>query len=162
MWPGGIQDESSKHEHQEVPTLLRYLSQTEDVVYSMFRLSQRRTPRQLSQSYNAVRIRRNRARPLMTVRRRLYKVLRIIYSHTAWMGRVLLAAEKSQLIDPAFVKKVAAVKDDLEVAAAAPTMHNASDYEHFALWKRQLIQLIDARRMCAYLCKVLDLERAEL
>ena len=80
------------------------------------------------------------------------------------MGRVLLAAEKSQLIDPAFVKKVAAVKDDLEVAAAAPTMHNASDYEHFALWKRQMIQLVDARRMCAYLCKVLvlDVERAEL
>ena len=78
------------------------------------------------------------------------------------MGRVLLAAEKSQLIDPAFVKKVAAVKDDLEVAAAAPTMHNASDYEHFALSKRLMIQLVDARRMCAYLCKVLDVERAEL
>ena len=78
------------------------------------------------------------------------------------MGHVLLAAEKSQLIDPAFVKKVAAVKDGLEVAAAAPTMHNARYYEHFALCKRPMIQLVEARRMCAYLCKVLDVERAEL
>ena len=162
MWPGGIQDESSKHEHQEVPTLLRYLSQTEDVVYSMFRLSQRRTPRQLSQSYNAVRIRRNRARPLMTVRRRLSKVLRIIYSHTKLMGRVLLVAEKSQLINPAFVNIVAAVKRDLEVAAAAPTMHKASDDVQTALLKRAIAQLVNARRMFAYLCQVLDLERAEL
>ena len=89
-------------------------------------------------------------------------MLRITYSHTAWMGRVLLAAEKSQLIDPTFVKKVAAVKDDLEVAAAAPTMHIASAYEHFALSKRLMIQFVDARRMCAYICKVLDLERGGL
>ena len=80
------------------------------------------------------------------------------------MGRVLLAAEKSQLIDPAFVKNAAALKDDLEVAAASSTMQNVSDYENFALWKRQVIQLVNARRKCAYLCKVLvlDVERAEL
>ena len=78
------------------------------------------------------------------------------------MGRVLLAAEKSQLIDSAFVKKVAAMKDDLEVAAAALTMRKESDYVHRALFKRAMNQLVEARRMCAYLCKALDVERAEL
>ena len=89
-------------------------------------------------------------------------MLGIIYSHTAWMGRVLLAAEKSQLIDAAFVKKVAAVKDDLEVVAAVLTMCKESDSVHRALFKRVMIQLVEARRMCAYLCKVLEVERAEL
>ena len=160
MRPGGIQDESSKHEHQEGAKLLRFLSHTKDAVCSLVWQFKHHTPRKLSHSYLAVKQGRIRG----TQRRRLNNVSRIIYSHTAWMGRVLLAAEKSQLIDPAFVKKVAAVKDDLEVAAAAPTMQNASNYEHFALWKRQMIQLVDARRKCAYLCKVLvlDVERAEL
>ena len=49
------------------------------------------------------------------------------------MREVLLAAEKSQLTDPAFIKKVAAVKDDLEVAAAATVMHKESDNVHGAL-----------------------------
>ena len=80
------------------------------------------------------------------------------------MGRVLLAAEKSQVIDPAFVKKVAAVKGDLEVAAAATVMHKESDNVHGALpvLKRALVQLVEARRMCAYLFKILGLGRAEL
>ena len=74
-------------------------------------------------------------------------MLGIIYSHTAWMGEVLLAAERSQLIDPAFDKKAAAVKDDLEVAAAAPTMHKVIDYVHAARLKRAMVQLVNARRM---------------
>ena len=160
MRPGGIQDESSKHEHQKGPKLLRFLSQTEDVVRSAGR-QYRSTPLQFSQSSSAVRKRRIRASSLMTLQRRQRRH-NVIYSHTAWMGRVLLAAEKSQLIDAAFVKKVAAVKDDLEVAAAALTMRKESDYVHRALFKRAMNQLVEARRMCAYLCKVLELERAEL
>ena len=78
------------------------------------------------------------------------------------MGRVLLAAEKSQLIDPAFVKNAAALKDDLEVAAAAPTMDNVRDYVLAARLKGAMDQLYNARRTFAYLCKVLDVERAEL
>ena len=128
MRPGGIQDESRKHEHQKGPKLLRFLSQTKDVVPSQVRRI-RPTPQQFSHSYKAVLKRRIRASSLMTPRRRQRRH-NVIYSHTAWMGRVLLAAEKSQLIDAAFVKKVAAVKDDLEVAAAAPTMRKESDYVH--------------------------------
>ena len=56
-----------------------------------------------------------------------------MYSHIAYLREVLLAAEKSQLTDPAFIKKVAAVKDDLEVAAAARVMHKESDNVHGAL-----------------------------
>jgi len=161
MRPGGIQDESSKHEQQKGPKLLRFLSETKSAVKShIWRLKQH-TPRKLFHSDFAVKQRRIWGRSSYQ-RRRLNNLLRITYSHTAWMGRVLLAAEKSQLIDPTFVKKVAAVKDDLEVAAAGPTMHIASAYEHFALSKRLMIQLVDARRMCAYICKVLNLERAGL
>ena len=159
MRPGGIQDESSKHEHQEGAKLLRFLSHTKDAVCSLFWRFKHHTPRKLSHSYLAVKQRRNPG----TQRRRMNNVSRIIYLHTAWMGRVLLAAEKSQLIDPAFVQNVAAaVKDDLEVAAAAPTMHKVSDYAYAALLKRAMVQLVNARRMFAYLCQVLDLERAEL
>ena len=160
MRPGGIQDESSKHEHQKVPKLLRFLSQTKVVVRSQVKRI-RPTAQQFSQSSKAVRQRRIRASSLMTLQRRQRRH-NVIYSHTAWMGRVLLAAEKSQLIDPAFVKKVAAVKDDLEVAAAAPTMCKESDCVHRALCKRAMRQLVRARSMYAYLCKVLELERAEL
>ena len=160
MRPGGIQDESSKHEHQNVPKLLRFLSQTKDVVRAEGR-QYRSTPLQFSQSSSAVRKRRIRASSLMTLQRRRLRH-NVIYSYTAWMGRVLLAAEKSQLIDPAFVKKVAAAKYDLDVAAAAPTMCKESDCVHRALCKRAMRQLVRARSMYAYLCKVLELERAEL
>ena len=44
---------------------------------------------------------------------RLDTMLVQLYSHTGWMGATLLAAEKSQCIDPALVKKLAAVKDDV-------------------------------------------------
>ena len=75
----------------------------------------------------------------------------------------MLAAEKSQLIAPASVKKLAAVKNDL-VAAAATTMDKASDNEHGTLFfrKRTIALLVDARKQFAYLSKILDLERAEL
>ena len=160
MRPGGIQDESSKHEHQKVPKLLRFLSQTKDVVRAEGR-QYRSTPLQFSQSSSAVRKRRIRASSLMTLQRRQLRH-NVIYSYTAWMGRVLLAAEKSQLIDAAFVKKVAAMKDDLEVATAALTMPKENSYVHLTLFKRAIIQVNEARRLCAYLCKVLDVERAEL
>ena len=91
-----------------------------------------------------------------------HTVLRTIHSHTAWMGRVLLAAEKSQFIDPAFVKNAAALKNDLEVAAAAPTMDNVTDNVLAARLKGAMGQLYNARRTFAYLCKVLDMERREL
>ena len=75
------------------------------------------------------------------------------------MGGILLAAEKSQLIAPAFVKKLAAVKNDLEVAAAAITMAKESDNEHGTLLfrKRMMAQLVEARKQFGYLCRILDL-----
>ena len=39
-----------------------------------------------------------------------------LYSHTGWMGAILLAAGKSQWIGPALVKKLEAVKDDVELS----------------------------------------------
>ena len=56
-----------------------------------------------------------------------------LYSHTGWMGVILLAAGKSQWIGPALVKKLAAVKDDVEVAAAATMMYKENDNEHGTL-----------------------------
>ena len=56
------------------------------------------------------------------------------------------------------------MKNDLEVAAAATTMDKASDNEHGTLFfrKRTIALLVDARKQFAYLCRLLDLERAEL
>ena len=55
-----------------------------------------------------------------------------IFAH--WVeGVILLAAGKSQWIGPALVKKLEAVKDDVEVAAAATMMYKENDNEHGTL-----------------------------
>ena len=55
----------------------------------------------------------------MTLKRRqqLDTLVLAIYKHTALMKQALLTAAHSQLIDPAFLKKLAAVNDSLEVVA---------------------------------------------
>ena len=87
-----------------------------------------------------------------------------MYSHIAYLREVLLAAEKSQLIDPAFMKKLAAVKDSLEAEAVKIKTYNENNKEHgtMQLKERVVYELVDARKQFAYLSKILALERAEL
>ena len=113
MWPGGIQDvdESSKDKPKEVSKRKRFTS-SRAMYQKMWRLNKSgyRAP---SENKQAVLMRRRRAGLLSTTRRRqLDRVLFTIYSWTAWIGEALLAAENSQLIDPAFITTLAAVKDN--------------------------------------------------
>ena len=80
------------------------------------------------------------------------------------MKQALLTAAHSQLIDPAFMKKLAAVKDSLEAEAVKIKTYNENNKEHgtMQLKERVMYELVDARKQFAYLCRLLDLERAEL
>ena len=80
------------------------------------------------------------------------------------MKQALLTAAHSHLIDPAFVKKLAAVKDSLEAEAVKMKTYNENNKEHgtMQLKERLIYELGDARKQFAYLSKILDQERAEL
>ena len=80
------------------------------------------------------------------------------------MTQALLRAASSQLIDPAFIKKLAAVKDNLEALAATVKMHSENNKEHGTpqLIKHAMVQLDEAAQHTAYLNKLLALEHAEL
>ena len=80
------------------------------------------------------------------------------------MKQALLTAAHSQLIDPAFVKKLAAVKDSLEAEAVKIKTYNENNKEHgtMQLKERVMYELVDARKHFAYLSKILDLQRAEV
>ena len=51
-------------------------------------------------------------------------------SHTVWMGEALFAAEKSQLLDPPLIKKLGALKHNMEVVAVAINTYMMNNVEH--------------------------------
>ena len=87
-----------------------------------------------------------------------------IYKHTTLMMKDLRTAAHSQLINPAFIKELAAVKDNLEALAATVKMHSENNKEHGTrqLLNHAMVQVDEAANMLVYLWKILDLERAEL
>ena len=109
MQHGGVQDESSKHEQQKV--YKRSLSKSANV------------ERPLSQSNDTSSYKRQPHGLLTFARRRqLDTTLCQIYNNTAWMTEALLSAKESQLCHPSLIKKLATVKDNLEVGAAEANM----------------------------------------
>ena len=138
MRPGGIQDDGSDHEHQTVDK--RYRSQWKRLEHPpnchprrrysqtygarQLRLWRHRRrggvpPRPRSETKAAVFSRLYRCGSLSIARRRQLGTLEFeIYKHTTLMTKDLRTAAHSQLINPAFIKKLAAVKDNLEVVAA--------------------------------------------
>ena len=97
-------------------------------------------------------------------RQQLDTLVLTIYKHTALMTQALLTAAQSELIDPAFVKKLATVNDNLKVVAVKIKTYSESNKEHGTtqLQQRVLAELLDARKQFKYLCRLLALERAEL
>ena len=51
-------------------------------------------------------------------------------SHTVWIGEALFAAEGSQLLDPPLIKKLGALKDNMEVVAVAINTYMMNNVEH--------------------------------
>ena len=96
-------------------------------------------------------------------RRQLDRVVFTIHEHTASMSEALCRAASSQFIDPAFIKKVTEVKEDLEAAGGAVKMYREKYKEHRTaqLKQRATLHASEARRWFTYLDKILLMERTE-
>ena len=164
MRPGGIQDESSEHEHQTVYD--RYLSDACGAQYKgccQPRNSQGK--RIYSQTRQAAAIRQTRSGTLSSHRRRhLDRLVVTICEHTASMTEALLRAANSQCIDPALLKKLMAVKADLETVAVNIKMYREKNEEHgTAQLKLRVTRRVSAaRKWFTYLDKILSMATAEL
>ena len=142
MLPGGIQDESSKHEHQKIHK--RSLSQ----------IANAELLRPLSKTKEALRSRlRKHGLLTMTRRQAIDRMLCAIHNNIAWMTEVLHSAEDAQLCQPSFIQKLAALKDSLEVVAAQTKRYKEKNKEHGTRQhiKRGMVQLADAVKHFDYL-----------
>ena len=66
-------------------------------------------------------------------RQQLDHIVSTIDSLTVWMAEGLLGTECSQLFIPPFIKKLAAVTDNLEVVAGATNMCTETNKRHDAV-----------------------------
>ena len=75
------------------------------------------------------------------------------------MGEVLLAANNSELIDPAFVNKVLASKNHLEVVALAVREYKQRNKEAGTpqIKRSAMAHLTEARKQCTYVARILGL-----
>ena len=118
MRAGEIQCESSKHKHQKVHERYRF--------QDLWCCEPSVLPAQ-----RAVYDRQKRCGLLTTAKRlQLDNMVSTMDSHTVWMGEALFAAEKSQLLDPPFIKKLGALKDNMEVVAVAINTYMMNNVEH--------------------------------
>ena len=80
------------------------------------------------------------------------------------MTESLNGAANTQFIDPAFKKKLVAVKDDLKAVAVAVMMCREQNEEHGTaqVKLRASLQVVEARRWFTYLDKILAMQRPEL
>ena len=87
-----------------------------------------------------------------------------IYKQSASMTEALLHAAKSVFIDPAFMKKLAAVKDKLDGVADAINIYIEQNKERGTgqLKERATLELSEARNWFTYMDKILAMERAVL
>ena len=87
-----------------------------------------------------------------------------MHKETTSMTEALLRAANSQIIEPAFIKKLTALKDNLEMVAAATKTDNANNNkgDSVELVRDTMVQLDEAVEHFAYLDKLLELEHAEL
>ena len=111
--------ESSKQEHHTVYD--QYISDACGAQYKgCCQRRNKHVKRVYSQTRSAAAINQTRGGSLSRPRRRqLDIVVFTIHEHTASMTEALCRAASSQFIDPAFIKKLTEVKEDLEAAGGA-------------------------------------------
>ena len=80
------------------------------------------------------------------------------------MTEALHAAANTQFIDPAFMQKLVAVKDNLKAVAVAVKMYREQNEEHGTaqVKLRASLQVVEARRWFTYLDKILAMQRPQL
>ena len=153
MRPGDIQDERSKDKHCGA----QYKGHCELRKCHMKRI--------YSQTRAATASRQTRSGFLSSRRRQqLDRVVTVINEHTVSMTESLNGAANTQFIDPAFKKKLVAVKDDLKAVAVAVMMCREQNEEHGTaqVKLRASLRVVEARRWFTYLDKILAMQRPEL
>ena len=159
MCPGGMQDESSKHVHDEKAE--RCSSKSSRAMYQRMWRARRMSHRAPSQNKKAVKQRRWRAGLLSNTRReQLERLLFTIYKDTAWMKDVLRRAYNSKYVDDSFVTDCASLCDTLVDGCAGQIAdYNLKDKEvdTVALKQRTMAKLTEARTRFKFLQKVIAL-----
>ena len=147
MRPGGIQDERRKHEHVKMHG--RCHSDNPGALYGrLCRWKSKRTV-PLSQTNRAEIDRLKRAGLLSIAKRQqLDNMVSTLLNYTAWMEEALVAAEESQFFAPAYIKKLAAMKDNLALVAAATKRYTENNKEHgtMDLKRHAIVQMDEATK----------------
>ena len=101
---------------------------------------------------------------LLNGRHQLGTLVSQIHNETQSMTEALLRAANSQIIEPAFITKLTAMKDNLEMVAATTKADNTDNKkgDSLQLVRDTMFQLDEAVQHFAYLNKLLALEHAEL
>ena len=159
-----LQDESSNDKHQIAHE--RYISDTCGGQYTRHsEASYRHVNRIYSQTRIAADARERRSGSLSITRRlQLESMVITIYEHSAWMTEALHHAAKSVCIDPAFIKRLAVVKANLDRDACAINTYIEQNKERGTgqLKQRVTLELSEARNLFRYMHKILTMERALL
>ena len=163
MRPGGIQDESSKHEHVKMHGRCHSDNPgARDEKLCRWKDSWRPTVRGGDRPNRAGRDRLKRAGLLSIAKRQqLENMVSTLLNYTAWMEEALVAAEESQFFAPAYIKKLAAVKDNLALVAAATKRYTENNKEQgtMDLKRHAIAQMDEATKEFAPFRKILELAR---
>ena len=159
MCPGGMQDESSKHVHDDKAG--RCYSKSSRAMYQRMWRARKRSYRAPSQNEIAVKQMRRRAGRLSTTRReQLERMLFTIYKDTAWMKDVLRKAYDSKYVDDSFVTDCAALcdtlVDDIAYQIADYNVKN-KEVDTISLKRQTMVKLDEARTRFKFLQRVIDL-----
>ena len=163
MRPGGGQDEGSKHEHVKMHGRCHSdNSGARDKRLCRSNNCRRPIVRGGDRPNRAGRVRLKRAGLLSIAKRQqLDNMVFTLFNYTAWMKEALVVAEESQFFAPAYIKKLAAVKDNLALVAAATKRYTENDKEHgtMDLKRHAIAQMDEATKGFAHLRKILELAR---
>ena len=166
MRPGGIQDEGSKHEHVKMHGRCHSdNSGARDKRLCRSTNCRRPIVRGGDRPNRAGRDRLKRAGLLSIAKRQqLDNMVSTLFNYTAWMEEALVAAEESQFFAPAYIKKLAAVKDNLALVAAATKRYTENNKEHgtMDLKRHAMAQMDEADKQFAHLRKILDLAYGQI
>ena len=163
MRPGGSQDESSKHEHVKMHGRCHSdSSSARDKRLCRSRNGRKQIVRGGDRPNRAGRDRLKRAGLLSIAKRQqLDNMVSTLFNYSAWMEEALVAAEESQFFAPAYIKKLAAVKDNLALVAAATKRYTENNKEHgtMDLKRHAIAQMDEATKEFAPFIKILELAR---
>ena len=162
MRPGGNQDERSKHEHVKMYGRCHSdNSSARDKKLCKSRNGRKHIVRGAGRPNGGGRDRLKRAGLLSIAKRKqLDNMVSTLFNYTALLEEALVAAEESQFFAPAYIKKLAAVKDNLAlVAAATRYTENNKEQGTMDLKRHAIAQMDEATKEFAPFRKILELAR---